>query len=250
MTQTSIEDGKELAIPYLNSIGMRAYFTMAGALHDAAISCWSIKGYYDYVRPITAIRYMSSMGQSSDSLKPNYHPHGMPLVEGYIELVQEGDPLAGTNDENINQVKIKAWRGPDVINDPFTETAGVGWILGEDWWPYQRYSFATPTFAGYTSGHSTFSPCGAEVLTIISGDPFFPGGIHTFTAKKNEFLEFENGPTADVTLQWATYHDAAAETCLSRIHGGIHPPCDDIPARKIGIRIARKAVEKAENYFK
>lgn len=228
---------------------IKAYFTMAGALHDAAIACWGIKGYYDYVRPITGIRYMSSKGQSSDSLLPSYHPHGIPLVEGYIELVKESDPLVGEQDQHLNKIKIRAWRGPEYVNDPFTETAGVGWILGENWWPYQRYSFATPSFAGYVSGHSTFSPCGAETLTIISGDPYFPGGMHTFKAKKDEFLEFEDGPSEDVTLQWATYHDAAAETCLSRIHGGIHPPCDDIPARKIGIKVARKAVDFAEQYF-
>ena len=46
---------------------------------------------------------------------------------------------------------------------------------------------------------------------------FFPGGIAEFTAKKNEFLGFEKGPSTDVTLQWATYHDAAAQTCLSRL---------------------------------
>ena len=155
----------------------------------------------------------------------------------------------GANQEHLNKVKIKAWRGPGAVNDPFTETAGVGWILGENWWPYQRYSFATPTFAGYVSGHSTFSPCGAEVLSLITGDPFFPGGMHTFTAKKGEFLEFEDGPTEDVTLQWATYHDAAAETCISRIYGGIHPPCDDLPGRKMGISVARKAVYNAEKYF-
>ncbi|MBI1286278.1 MAG: hypothetical protein GC178_01755 [Flavobacteriales bacterium] len=228
---------------------IKAYFTMAGAMHDAGIACWGIKGYYDYVRPFTAIRYMAGKGQSSDSLLPNYHPHGIPLVKGHIELVKNDDPLVGENLENLNAIKILAWRGPDVVNDPFEESAGVGWILGENWWPYQRYSFATPTFAGYVSGHSTFSPCGAEVLTQITGSPFFPGGLHTFTAKKNEFLEFENGPTEDVTLQWAKYHDAAAETCLSRIHGGIHPPCDDIPARKIGIEVAHKAIKKAESYF-
>lgn len=228
---------------------IKSYFTLAGAMHDAAISCWSVKGYYDYVRPITAIRYMASKGQSSDSLLPNYHPHGLPLIENHIELVTEGDPLIGDSGENIHKMKIRAWRGPNTINDPFTETAGVGWILGENWWPYQRYSFATPTFAGYVSGHSTFSPCGAEVLTIITGNPFFPGGMHTFTAKAGKFLEFEDGPTEDITLQWATYHDAAAETCLSRIYGGIHPPCDDIPGRKIGISVAKKAVSTAEEYF-
>ena len=228
---------------------VKSYFVMAGAMHDAAISCWGIKGYYDYVRPITAIRYMGVKGQSSDSLKPNFHVHGLPLIEGHIELVEDGDPLVGDSLENLHKIKLWCWKGPDYVDDQFTDVAGVGWILAENWWPYQRYSFATPSFAGYVSGHSTFSPCGAEVLTMITGSPYFPGGMHSFTAKKNEFLEFEDGPTEDITLQWATYHDAALETCLSRIYGGIHPPADDIPARKIGIRVAKKTLEKAETYF-
>lgn len=228
---------------------IKSYFTLAGAMHDAAIACWSVKGYYDYVRPMTAIRYMASKGQSSDSLLPSYHPHGITLIDNHIELIEANDPLVGDEKENLHKIKIRAWRGPSVINDPFTETAGVGWVLGENWWPYQRYSFATPTFAGYVSGHSTFSPCGAEVLSLITGNPYFPGGMHSFTAKAGEFLEFEDGPTTDITLQWATYHDAAAETCLSRIYGGIHPPCDDLPGRKMGISVARKAVDKAEKYF-
>ncbi len=53
--------------------------------------------------------------------------------------------------------------------------AGSDWILAENWWPYQRPSFVTPPFAGYTSGHSTFSRAAAEVLTDITGDEYFPG---------------------------------------------------------------------------
>lgn len=228
---------------------VKSYFAMAGAMHDAAIACWSIKGYYDYVRPITAIRYMGTKGQCWDSLMPSYHPHGLPLIEGHIELVDENDPLVGDSLEHLNKIKIYTWKGPDFVKDQLKDAAGVGWILAENWWPYQRYSFATPSFAGYVSGHSTFSPCGAEMLTIMTGSPYFPGGMHSFTAKKNEFLQFENGPTEDISLQWATFHDAALETCLSRIYGGIHPPADDIPGRKIGISIAKKAIEKAEKYF-
>ncbi len=237
--------------PVLDSVewDVKSFFAMAGAMHDAAIACWGTKGYYDYVRPISAIRYMADKGQSSDSLKPHFHPHGLPLIDGYIELVKKKDPLVGSNKENLNKIKVRSWMGPDSVSDPTKDIAGVGWILAENWWPYQRYSFVTPNFAGYTSGHSTFSPCGAELLTEITGNPYFPGGMHTFTAEKNKFLEFEQGPSETVTLQWATYHDAAAETCLSRIYGGIHPPIDDIPGRKMGIKIARKAISKAESYF-
>ncbi len=89
----------------------------------------------------------------------------------------------------------------------------------------------------------------AEVLTKITGDPFFPGGLFEFRAKKNQFLQFEQGPSEDVMLQWATYRDAADETCLSRIWGGIHPPADDLPGRKIGQKIGEKAFLKACSYF-
>ena len=58
-----------------------------GSYDDAAISAWGIKGFYDYVRPITAIRYMADLGQSTSSNKPNFHPNGIKLVEGLIELV-------------------------------------------------------------------------------------------------------------------------------------------------------------------
>ena len=35
-------------------------------MHDAAVASWSIKSWYDYVRPISAIRWMADRGQSSD----------------------------------------------------------------------------------------------------------------------------------------------------------------------------------------
>src|SRR5690606_27815741 len=35
---------------------VKAYFTLGGAVHDAAVTAWGIKGWYDYIRPISAIR--------------------------------------------------------------------------------------------------------------------------------------------------------------------------------------------------
>ena len=71
-----------------------AYFMLGGAMHDVAVASWGVKGYYDYIRPVSAIRYMATKGQSSDEQLPNYHPAGIPLISNYIEQVQEGDPLA------------------------------------------------------------------------------------------------------------------------------------------------------------
>ena len=228
---------------------VKAYFVLGGAMHDAAIAAWGIKGWYDYVRPISAIRYMADQGQSSDTTLANYSPHGIQLVESYVEIVQESDSLAGDSSEHVGKIKLYTWRGHDYINDTAVDVAGAGWILAENWWPYQRPTFVTPPFAGYISGHSTFSRAAAEVMTLLTGDEFFPGGMGVFNASQNEFLVFEEGPSIDLELQWATYRDASDQCSLSRIFGGIHPPADDIPGRLIGEKIGKEAFALAENYF-
>lgn len=227
---------------------VKSYFLLGGAMHDAAITAWSIKGWYDYVRPISALRYMASLGQSTDSTMSNYHPHGIPLENGLVEVIREND-LDFPQPENIGKIKFYSWEGHHQIDNPESDQAGVGWILAEDWWPYQRPTFVTPPFAGYVSGHSTFSRAAADVLTYITGSPYFPNGLGEFEAKKNEFLAFEEGPSKDITLQWAAYKDAADQCSLSRIWGGIHPPADDIPGRKIGMAIAAKAIRKSDQLF-
>ncbi len=228
---------------------VKSYLALGGAMHDSAVNTWGIKGYYDYIRPISAIRYMAWKGQSSDASLPGYDPQGLPLIPGRIELIVAGDPLAGTANENVGKIKIYGWRGPDFINDPNTDVAGVDWILGSQWWPYQRPTFVTPPFAGYVSGHSTFSRAAAEVLTMFTGDPFFPGGLGVFDIEQNNFLVFEQGPTENFALQWATYRDASDQTSLSRIWGGIHPPVDDIPGRIMGNKIGKEAYDLASQYF-
>lgn len=230
---------------------VKLYLTLNGALHDVAVTAWGIKGWYDYVRPISAIRYMARLGQSSDSLQPNYHPGGIPLVPGYVEIVQPGDPLelADTTGTALGSIKVLAWRGPDYIDDPETDVAGVDWILAANWWPFQRPTFVTPPFAGYISGHSTFSRAAAEVMTAFTGSEYFPGGLGEFHAPQNEFLVFEEGPSVDLTLQWATYQDASDQCSLSRIWGGIHPPVDDIAGRHIGSVIGPEAFQRATELF-
>ena len=225
-----------------------AYFTLGGALHDAAIAAWSHKGWYDYIRPVSALRWMQGRGQCTDPTLPNFDEAGLPLVEGFCELVETGDPDF-PNAADVNKLKIRAWKGPDYIGNPESDEAGVGWILAELWWPYQRPSFVTPPFAGYVSGHSTFSRAAAEVLTAITGDPYFPGGLGEFAAPADEFLVFEDGPSQDLVLQWATYRDASDQCSLSRIWGGIHPPCDDLPGRRIGIQVAQHALNMARAHI-
>ncbi len=228
---------------------VKGYFALGGAMHDVAISAWGIKGWYDSIRPVSAIRAMAERGQSSDPNAPSFHVDGIPLVPGYIELVSAGDPLAGPANESVGKVKLYAWRGPSYVANPATDQARVGWILGQHWWPYQRPTFVTPPFPGYISGHSTYSRAAAEVMTALTGNAFFPGGMSQFAIKANEYLVFEEGPSIDMTFQWATYRDAAEQSSLSRIWGGIHPPVDDIPGRIIGEKIGQAAFASATSYY-
>ncbi len=232
---------------------IKTNLALGGAMHDIAISSWSVKGYHDYVRPVSAIRHMCDLGQCSDPDGPSYHPQGINLVPDYIEVVTAESSAPGERHEHLagseGKVAIMAWRGPEFIDDPDTDVAGVGWILAENWWPYQRPSFVTPPFPGYVSGHSTYSRGAADLLTLITGSEFFPGGMGEFEAPMNEFLVFEDGPSMDITLQWATYQDASDQTSLSRIWGGIHPPADDIAGRHIGQVIAPEVFAEARRYF-
>ncbi len=228
---------------------IKSYFTLGGAMHDAAITAWGNKGWYDYIRPVSAIRAMAEYGQCSDPAQASYHPGGLPLIPDFIELIEAGDVLSGASNQHVGKVKVYAWRGPNYISNPLIDEAGVGWIRAEDWWPYQRPTFVTPNFAGYVSGHSTFSRAAAEVMTALTGNAFFPGGMGEFSATQNQFLVFEEGPSEDITLQWATYRDASDQCSLSRIWGGIHPPADDIPGRLMGIEIGVDAFVLAKQYI-
>ncbi|MEM6770254.1 MAG: T9SS type A sorting domain-containing protein, partial [Bacteroidota bacterium] len=198
-------------------------------------------------RPIGAIRNMARNGQSSDPALDNYNQFGLKLDTGFIEEL--GDPAELENNPILAQVRVKSWIGPDAIDDPETDVAGVGWINPMLWMPYQRGTFVTPNFAGYVSGHSTYSAAAASVLEALTGTPFFPGGMAEYVAPANEFLVFENGPSVDVHLQWATYRDASDQTSLSRIWGGIHPPADDIPGRIAGIALGEEAFAHAKGIF-
>lgn len=229
---------------------VKAYFVLGAALHDAAIAAWGVKGWYDGVRPITALRALAARGQSTNPKQPSYHPAGVPLLPGRIELVKKGDPLAGPKNEHLGKIKFYAWKGPFAVADSTVNTAGVGWILAENWFPYQPKNFVTPPHAGFVSGHAAFAHSAAEALALLTGDAYFPGGLGKFTVSANShFLRLEKGPGVDVSLQWATYRDAADQASLSRIWAGTNAPFDDIPGRLIGQEVGPAAFQLAKTYF-
>jgi len=112
--------------------------------------------------------------------------------------------------------------------------AGFGMVDGSAWLPYQLPTFITPPFPEYTSGHSTFSAAGAEILKRWTGSDTFgysvtvPAGSMTFEP---------NLPAAPVTLGWGTFSDAADQAGISRLIGGIHFSAANIEGKACGRKV-------------
>lgn len=193
---------------------VKLYFALNGALHDAASSAWEIKRQTDTARPISLVRYLAG--------RPN---DGLLLQDGVVR-------------QPSDRYEVKEWLyGRVAWGDPLM------------WVPYQRSDFVSPAFPAFVSGHSTFSRAAAEVLTDLTGSEFFPGGLHE-VAIPPDFIRigYPSNPEA-LKLQWATYYDAADQSGVSRIWGGIHIQPDDFAGRRVGHQVGLDAVKLARQYF-
>ncbi|QHQ37118.1 vanadium-dependent haloperoxidase [Algicella marina] len=159
------------------------FFMMSNAVFDAGIATWESKVYYDYARPVAVISDLGELGLIGE-WGTDYLGN-----EGYV---------------------IDAYAGPGL---------GTQTILAADFITYQRPGAGySPPFAEYTSGHSSFSAAGAEILSLFTGSDYFGAAIDI------DFLMFDGVDDLDltVTLAWDTFSDAALSSGMSRIYGGIH----------------------------
>jgi hypothetical protein len=138
---------------------------------------------------------------------------------------------------------VQAWGGP---------YRGTKTIRGEDWLPYQRANFVTPSFPEYLSGHSTFSAAAAALLKAATGSDTFgmsvtiPAGSSRVEPK----TETQPGvPAAPVTLSWKSFTAAADQAGISREYGGIHFNDGDYEARQAGDLVGLQTWSKAKTYF-
>jgi hypothetical protein len=132
---------------------------------------------------------------------------------------------------------VRAWGGPG---------RGMQLISGEEWLPYQATTFPTPPFPEYSSGHSTFSAAGAEILRSFTGSDRFGASVRIGAGSSR--IEPGLTPARDVVLSWPTFLSAADEAGLSRRYGGIHFAQGDLDGRVGGRLVARRAWRKALTY--
>ncbi|MBV9616681.1 MAG: vanadium-dependent haloperoxidase [Ktedonobacteraceae bacterium] len=131
--------------------------------------------------------------------------------------------------------QISAWVGPG---------QGTQSIDGSAWRSY----IATPPFAEYVSGHSTFSAAGAHILASVVGNDDFND---SFTVPVGSSL-IEPGitPSNPVTLSWPTFSSAAIQAGMSRQYGGIHFNQADVDGLALGRKVAVQARAKALAYIR
>lgn len=221
----------------------KLYFSLNGALHDAAIAAWACKRFYDSARPISYIRNLGYsysphyQGSSSYSFNDNITQFQIYTKELAIEN------NLPTRDEFVNTPILNSWKHLDEFSN---ESSNKHLILAASWFPYQADTFVTPAFPGYVSGHSCFSRAAAELLSSFCDSPWFPDGIFEIHVKDLEFDSREFNP---VTLQHASFFDASDEAGISRIYGGIHINSDDIQGRWMGSMVGKNAARFAKSYF-
>jgi Ca2+-binding RTX toxin-like protein len=187
----------------------KLFFTLGNAVFDAGIATWETKTFYDYTRPVRAVRELGELG-----------------------LIGEFNPELGG-------FAIEAWGGPG---------EGTQTILATDFITYQTPDRnPSPPFAEFTSGHSAFSAAGATILELFTGSDYFGASV-TFEPGESLF-EPNLTPTEEVTLAWETFSGAADEAGISRLYGGIHFPEGDLNGRMLGQQAATAVFEQAQFFI-
>ena len=149
--------------------------------------------------------------------------------------------------------KVSGWGGPG---------KGVVTLPAEEWHPYSPFTFVTPPFPGYTSGHSTVSGACAKTLELFTGSDHFAetekrtAGLLTEPGFKCDVMQMVQGKlpgddklTCDVALKMPTFSAAAEMAGLSRVMGGYHIQSDNIAGLELGRKVATYLWPKTQAYF-
>ncbi|MBL7780636.1 MAG: phosphatase PAP2 family protein [Saprospiraceae bacterium] len=110
-----------------------------------------------------------------------------------------------------------------------------------------RSYLATPPFAEFPSGHSTFSSAAASILRLYTGSNFF--GMETTVPAGSSKVEPGLTPSSDITLEWQGFSDAAEQAGYSRLVGGIHFSNANEEGQKLGNKLAALVWGKVQQYW-
>lgn len=149
--------------------------------------------------------------------------------------------------------KVMGWGGP-----------GKGFVTlpASDWHPYSPYTFITPPFPGYVSGHSTVSAACARMLELFTGSDYFgatevrhageltePGVSCENKQARDGVLAAGIASDGTVTLPLPTFSATAQMAGISRVLGGYHIQADNIAGLELGDKVAKYDWPQIQAYF-
>ncbi|HEX8253441.1 MAG TPA: vanadium-dependent haloperoxidase, partial [Thermoanaerobaculia bacterium] len=147
---------------------------------------------------------------------------------------------------------LNGWAGPG---------KGVVKLTADNWHPYSPFTFPTPPFPGYVSGHSTVSAACAKTLELFTGSDNF-GEVEKRKAGMMTEADFDclaiqalEGKTpdgdvnCDVELPLPTFSATAEMAGISRVMGGYHIQADNIEGLAMGRNVAQFEWPRIQAYF-
>jgi hypothetical protein len=146
---------------------------------------------------------------------------------------------------------VDGWAGPG---------KGVAKLPAEEWHPYSPFTFVTPPFPGYPSGHSTVSGACSKTLELFTGSDFFgevekrKAGALTEADADCVAIQARDGKNAaaadcNVELKLPTFTATADMAGISRVLGGYHIQADNIQGLALGRKIAQFEWPRIRAYF-
>ena len=125
----------------------------------------------------------------------------MPLIPGFIEKVDDGDPAELLAEKTKSwKVKVRCWKGPDYRGSPTRRRVSIGSAAVGG---HTSVRVCDAPVCGYVSGQHV-PRAAAELLELLTGSEYWLGGLAEWSAPMNQFLVFEEGPSMSFNLQWAT----------------------------------------------
>jgi len=193
---------------------VKLFFALNGALMDSSIACWESKRYYDFIRPISAIRHL------------------------YFDAIIPGWAGPGLGTKNMPGAKWQPFQSLTFVTPAFSEyTSG-----------HSTFSAAAAEVLRGVSGSDQLYDGTTQVPYDRNRD-----GVNDFVGEfiaRPNSLTIEPGlPSQPVALRWATLKEAADEAGLSRRYGGIHFQDGDLYGRRVGEQIGQRALQKARGYW-
>ncbi len=135
-------------------IDVVGFFILSNAIFDAGIACWECKRYYNYVRPITAVRYLKAgqplvcwggpgLGTITRPDGTNFLPYQEAIVvtPPFPEYVSGHSTFSAAGAYILQQVT-----GSDTFGDSFTAAPGSSQIE-PGFAPTQSVTLSWPTFS-------------------------------------------------------------------------------------------------------